>query len=163
MQKLREFRHVHELAWGDEILRDPETGRTRTKAERGRALCDQRANAIADMAAVLAGAGGGNKMWIETEEERRARLSLRPIQVDWEAVKAKRKLYDVTVWWDNLRDKLHAQEWSSNVRHLELADWVPPEMPYAEAEDVEGAEDDGVDLHAESTISKDEVRRPVVA
>lgn len=61
-QRLREFKRLHELSWGDEMLIDDE-GKTRTRTARGRALNNQRANAIADIAAVLGGAGAGNKMW----------------------------------------------------------------------------------------------------
>ena len=159
MQKLREFRRVHELSWGDEILLDPETGRTRSKPERGRALNDQRANAVADLAAVLSGeAGEGSKMWIETDEERKARLSLRPIPVDQEAVKAKRRLYDVTVFWDNERDKGHAPTWPANVTHRLLADWAPPERP-VEVDDGEA----GPEVVAEALAVEEQPRQPVVA
>ncbi|EEY20651.1 conserved hypothetical protein [Verticillium alfalfae VaMs.102] len=68
-QKLREYRRRHELEWGDEKLyrtkEDAATGRlvrsTRTRKERGFAIHEQRENAIADMAAVLAGGGRGSK------------------------------------------------------------------------------------------------------
>lgn len=52
-QKLREFRMLHELSWGDELL-------AKQKEVRTQMLSDQRANAIADFAAVLAGKGLGN-------------------------------------------------------------------------------------------------------
>ncbi len=48
-QKLREFRRQHELSWGyqtEEIYR-------MSRSEKGKTLNDQKANAIADMAAVL--------------------------------------------------------------------------------------------------------------
>ncbi|KAI3394165.1 hypothetical protein diail_3175 [Diaporthe ilicicola] len=61
MQKLREFRRRHELQWGwqaEELL-------SKSRRERGQLIHNQRSNAIADIAAVLAGAGRGNKMWVE--------------------------------------------------------------------------------------------------
>ncbi|POS79905.1 hypothetical protein DHEL01_v201715 [Diaporthe helianthi] len=65
MQKLREFRHRHELEWGwqaREFL-------SRSRRERGELIHNQRSNAIADIAAVLAGKGRGNKMWAEAGDE----------------------------------------------------------------------------------------------
>lgn len=59
MQKLREFRHRHELEWGWQA----EELASRSRRERGELIHNQRSNAVADIAAVLAGAGRGNKMW----------------------------------------------------------------------------------------------------
>ncbi|KAF9875562.1 hypothetical protein CkaCkLH20_06943 [Colletotrichum karsti] len=77
MQKLREFRAMHELCWGDEITfrpratdmnPDDDKKQVRSRWERGRALNDQRANSIADMAAVLAGKGRGNRLLVAQRE-----------------------------------------------------------------------------------------------
>ncbi|GJC95746.1 hypothetical protein CH63R_02309 [Colletotrichum higginsianum IMI 349063] len=77
-QKLREFRRLHELCW-DESLRftkntDTFTGVTKTRVrnrlERGVALNDQRANSIADMAAVLAGVGRGSRLLVSPQEKK---------------------------------------------------------------------------------------------
>ncbi|KAG8166109.1 hypothetical protein KVR01_004661 [Diaporthe batatas] len=65
MQKLREFRHRHELEWGwqaAEFL-------SKSRRERGELIHNQRSNAIADIAAVLAGKGRGNRMWVEEGED----------------------------------------------------------------------------------------------
>lgn len=62
-QKLREFRRLHELSWGyqaDEFY-------TMSKKDRGKALNNQKPNAVADMAAVLGGAGRGNLIWRKPE------------------------------------------------------------------------------------------------
>lgn len=65
-QKLREFRRMHELAWGwqaKDLIR-------MNKKQRGKTILDQKRNAIADIAAVLGGAGRGNLMWtMEPEPE----------------------------------------------------------------------------------------------
>lgn len=61
MQKLREFRHRHELEWGwqaEELL-------SRSRRDRGELIHNQRSNAVADIAAVLAGVGRGNRMWAD--------------------------------------------------------------------------------------------------
>lgn len=59
MQKLREFRHRHELEWGWQARSLAAKGRR----DRGELIHNQKSNAIADMAAVLAGSGRGNRMW----------------------------------------------------------------------------------------------------
>jgi hypothetical protein len=113
-QKLRELKHLHEVSWSDEIrYKRPEeyTGKEkaaakkalenghefkalRSRVERGHALNAQKPFSIADMAAVLSGAGRGNKIVTEGNA-----------------------LLDVTVRWANDEDKMNAEEWSSNVTH----------------------------------------------
>lgn len=94
-QKLREFRRLHELSYPEEMLALP-------KAERGKALNDQKANSVADMAAVLAGRGRGNLMAREVAEDGGAD---RPSRVE------------ATVYWADERDRHFAREWSENVTH----------------------------------------------
>lgn len=107
-QKMREFRKLHELAWeNDEYLK-------MTKHERGVALNDQKANTVADMAAVLGGAGKGNKIWEEEPEERAA----------GQDGERQGKLHSATVYWANAQDQSYAEAWSSNVTH-QLG--VPPQ------------------------------------
>lgn len=59
MQKLQEFRRRHELEWGYQANKLMTMGRR----ERGEVIHNQKTNAIADIAAVLAGAGKGNLVW----------------------------------------------------------------------------------------------------
>lgn len=113
-QKLRELKHLHEVAWDDEfrykkpdeftaddhkrIAEEEKKGiegyrPIRSKHERGLALNAQKQNSIADMAAVLGGLGRGNKI---NEAD---------------------KLVDVTVSWANDQDREFAETWSSNVSH----------------------------------------------
>ena len=116
-QKLRELKHLHEVAWTEEVryktpdeftdkqkLRHAEEeakGNSyrpiRTKQERGIALNAQKANSIADIAAVLAGQGRGNKV----------------AAADGGA----EDLVQVTVNWANDLDKGFAESWSTNVTH----------------------------------------------
>ncbi|KAH6890418.1 transcriptional regulation of mitochondrial recombination-domain-containing protein [Thelonectria olida] len=120
-QKLRELKHLHEVAWDNEFrYKRPEEYTTadkkkiaeeekkgnagyrpiRTKEERGIALNRQRPNSIADMAAVLSGLGAGNKMVTSLAAEG-----------------VEKGLLDVTVSWVNDQDKNYAEEWSNNVTH----------------------------------------------
>ena len=49
---LREFKHLHEVAYPDEVVKDSK-GRPLSKPNKIKALQDQKANSIADMAHVL--------------------------------------------------------------------------------------------------------------
>ncbi|UNI21476.1 hypothetical protein JDV02_007464 [Purpureocillium takamizusanense] len=118
-QKLRELKHLHEVAWTDDfrykrpdeftaadkkkIAQEKEKGieyrPVRSKQERGVALNEQKANAIADMAVVLAGQGAGNKV-----------IADEPVDGD-------RPLVEVSVSWANDQDKEFAESWSANVTH----------------------------------------------
>ncbi|KAK4123247.1 hypothetical protein N657DRAFT_645997 [Parathielavia appendiculata] len=54
--KLRELQRRHQLEWDDPALLNM------SRRERGKALNDQRGNSVADLAAVLAGKGKGNRV-----------------------------------------------------------------------------------------------------
>ncbi|TFB00831.1 hypothetical protein CCMA1212_007247 [Trichoderma ghanense] len=131
-QKLRELKHLHEVAWGDEmrhkrpeeytsqdkkkIAEEKEKGfdyqPIRSKKERGLALNAQKKNAIADIAYVLAGGGRGNKL------------------VTAETEAGDKELVDVTVNWANDQDKKYAESWSKNVTHslLEVPAYTSGEL-----------------------------------
>lgn len=142
-QRLREFKRLHELSWGDEMLVDAE-GKTRTRTERGHALNNQRSNAIADMAAVLGGAGAGNRMWRSLPSSRRAerideleaeaagleaaktgtgakaeiKASNTPTRVLRRNQRTKdAELVQVLVHWHDDQLKHFAEYWSPNVTH----------------------------------------------
>lgn len=122
-QKLREFKKRHELDWANEA----ETGRKLmhlSKRERGAALNDQKPNSVADMAAVLAGAGKGNLMWsVSRADDGSKDLGKGEIHRNSGAVEkgavvdVKRELRRAVVYWANEQDKFHAREWSENVTH----------------------------------------------
>ncbi|KAL1897664.1 hypothetical protein Sste5346_003972 [Sporothrix stenoceras] len=103
-QKLREFRRVHELSWGhqrkDLYAMD--------RKALGEGLNDQRANSIADMAAVLAGAGQGNRVKVSAADASSSTSDVVP---------ATGKLAEVIVFWANDQDRNIAEKWSKNVRH----------------------------------------------
>ncbi|EGX89257.1 hypothetical protein CCM_07509 [Cordyceps militaris CM01] len=134
-QKLRELKHLHETAWDDSLLykkpieytedekkaaakraagNEPEPLFTRNKAERGKALNAQKANSIADIAAVLGGTGPGNKV-----------VAAGP---------GPKKLVEVTVSWASILDAGYAKKWTHNVTHTELVEPIPETALPAEAE-----------------------------
>ncbi|KAK4149839.1 transcriptional regulation of mitochondrial recombination-domain-containing protein, partial [Chaetomidium leptoderma] len=61
--KLRELKQRHQLEWDDPALL------AMTRRARGEALNDQRGNSVADMAAVLAGIGKGNRVRYDGDQE----------------------------------------------------------------------------------------------
>lgn len=65
-QKLREFRALHELEWGWQA----EELKKLSRQERGKKIHNQKPNAVADIAAALAGAGRGNLMWMSEKQAR---------------------------------------------------------------------------------------------
>ncbi|CAK7274035.1 hypothetical protein SEPCBS119000_005962 [Sporothrix epigloea] len=93
-QKLREFRRLHELSWGYQR----EDFYAMDRKSLGAALNDQRSNSIADMAAVLSGAGQGNRIHVRGNG-------------------AEAKLAEAVVFWANEQDRNIAEKWSKNVRH----------------------------------------------
>jgi hypothetical protein len=89
-QKLREYRKLHETSWDESFAKDAD-GKPLTRKARGRRLCDQKANSVADMAAVLMGL---EKEKLEVAERLR-----------------------VEVRWSDLLDAEFAETWSENVVH----------------------------------------------
>ncbi|KAI0481522.1 hypothetical protein F4859DRAFT_423242 [Xylaria cf. heliscus] len=156
-QRLRECKKLHEYAWDDGVLYGPD-GRTLTTRERGRRLNDQRANTIADMAAVLSGLGKGNRIVFgeadaanadataavdadgaEVEEGTRTP----PIVVEDDG----KRLLEATVWWADALDRNYASKWSKNVKHelfeeaaLQLRESVEREMEMEREEGEDGEE-----------------------
>ncbi|KOS19610.1 Uncharacterized protein ESCO_001185 [Escovopsis weberi] len=122
-QKLRELKHLHEVAWADDFrLKTPreftaedkkkikerrdegaEYRPVRSKEDRGAALNAQKDNSIADMAAVLAGEGQGNRVVVGGGGD--------------DAGEGKKQLAEVVISWANDRDRHVAEAWSDNVTH----------------------------------------------
>lgn len=110
--KLREFNRRHLLEWDDNLLfEDSDTTNTRkvlTRQERGKKILEQKENAIADLAAVLAGSGKSN--WIRQEVK-----EVKEGEAEGEG--AAPRLCEATVYWANGMDRHHATAWSENVKH----------------------------------------------
>ena len=103
-QKLREYRKRHEHEWGSELMTDSD-GKRIPKAKRGRGICDQKANSVADMAAVL------SRLNLKGAEEARPEKGSR-IGLIGEGTGEK-----VEVLWRDLKDAEFAETWSENVEH----------------------------------------------
>ncbi|OLN87822.1 hypothetical protein CCHL11_00530 [Colletotrichum chlorophyti] len=151
-QKLREFRRLHELCWDDSLLYETRTNpagearkRYRNRQQRGFALNDQRANSIADMAAVLSGAGRGNRLFVSAREKTELLEQGKPlVGVKWAKLKeasearfaaksagataaaaakggadenVRDELLPATIFWVNETDRNFAEKWSDNVTH----------------------------------------------
>lgn len=151
---LRELKKRHELEWAgrrgpDGLVVEDEAadGRVRemlrmTRRERGEALNDQRGNAVADLAALLAGRGKGNLVLVEDEgktataikadadadadakagpaEAEAGSRSTTLVEVtrgDGKDAKTV-KLHTATVYWANEQDKYYAESWTKNVTHV---------------------------------------------
>ncbi|KAH8895011.1 hypothetical protein GQ53DRAFT_804603 [Thozetella sp. PMI_491] len=130
-QRLREFRKRHELEWEEPLFE-------LSRRERGVALNNQRANSIADIAAVLAGAGKGNLIVAENKKLSRNETIRRDKAAKAESKAAKaagvpaqeadaaegatptKTLSSVTVYWQDIMDSAYAQSWSDNVSHATL-------------------------------------------
>ncbi|KAH8815873.1 transcriptional regulation of mitochondrial recombination-domain-containing protein [Xylogone sp. PMI_703] len=94
-QKLREYRKLHETAWEPTSnVAVTEDGKFLNRKVRQRKLCDQKANSVADMAAVLAEVGS-------LAQEKGVLGQEQPIEVRW----------------SNLLDAEFAESWSPLVVH----------------------------------------------
>jgi hypothetical protein len=150
-QKLREFRKRHELEWEEPEVKQMD------KKERGIWLNDQKGNSVADMAAVLGGAGKGNKIWISEEAEEKSKGTqpadesvieqvkdkvvdtaekvVEPITEGETANKKDGLLHEATIYWVNELDADFAESWPANVTHIEGLDGT---IVQAVAEEVAG-------------------------
>lgn len=142
---MREFRMVHELSWGDDMFVDEETGRTLTRHERGERLNDQKANSIADMAAVLGGAGKGNKMWMPASEDADIEMD-GTTKVDEETGEVA-GLLKTTIFWETELDKNFATAWPANVSHSSFK-----ESGSIQVEEAPPVEEDPPELVAEEQV-----------
>ncbi|KAI8949962.1 transcriptional regulation of mitochondrial recombination-domain-containing protein [Xylaria longipes] len=145
-QRLRECKKLHEYSWDDSVLYG-EDGKTLTKHQRGERLNDQRANTIADMAAVLGGLGKGNKIVVaDAAGEGQQTESAAPVAVD-----EGKALLQATVWWFNELDKKYAYKWTKNVKHelFEEAMAVPKEIEEGESQSAPA------ELAAEQELTKE--------
>jgi hypothetical protein len=108
-QKLREYRRRHELEWGDEIFLTEE-GKTVPKKIRGRQICDQKANSVADIAAVL------GRLALK-EKPKKELVNGRLVSPPSIGLKKEGRGVKVEVLWRDLNDAEYAETWADNVEH----------------------------------------------
>ncbi|KAI1105901.1 transcriptional regulation of mitochondrial recombination-domain-containing protein [Jackrogersella minutella] len=134
-QRLRECKVHHQLSWTNNMYYD-KYGRPLTKYQIGKKLNHQRANTIADMAAVLGGLGKGNNIWqpVTDDPEKLANLDAadeKRIKVDEEEGRLAR--VKVNIWWMDTEDAQYADSWPSNVTHHRF------DQAYRDAHESDGA------------------------
>ncbi|KAF6839787.1 hypothetical protein CPLU01_01659 [Colletotrichum plurivorum] len=140
-KKLRELRQLHELSWSDDII-DQERNRRRDEPIKlsgkrilGRALNNQYANTVADIAAVLGGVGYRNSMICAAENceytvprPKKGKTEGKEAEKAWEeelpqVIRGQRAmLLPAKVHWANDRDQHYAAKWTPNVKHELLPD-----------------------------------------
>ena len=150
-RKLREYRKLHENAYPLETVTQTEgrhKGQLLPKKQKGKVLMNQKANSVADMAAVLL-----QQARPPTEEElaianRKRRLDGRPPakrglgrQMNTEATSFQGSVEGVRIRWANILDAEYAQTWPKDVVHDGLAKsrytaaW-PPAPPTSPLEEI---------------------------
>ncbi|OTB06855.1 hypothetical protein M426DRAFT_9283 [Hypoxylon sp. CI-4A] len=137
-QRLRECKQLHELTWGDDMFFDKD-GNPLSKHKRGKKLNDQKANTVADMAAVLSGRGKGNKIWQSLSEKMEGLANVeageeKNLKKDADGVKA---LVKAQIWWANDQDRSYAKRWPSNVTHYRFDQASLEEMSVEDEADSE--------------------------
>ncbi|KAI9883570.1 MAG: hypothetical protein M1823_004668 [Watsoniomyces obsoletus] len=123
-RKLREYRQLHELAYDVSTVTNKERpGTLLNKKKKGRVLMNQKANSIADMAAVLkqqaalgaATAAAGADVGVAAVER------LGPEQANWgrrrEPAIGPEGVKGVSIAWRDLYDAAFAESWPSDVVH----------------------------------------------
>lgn len=131
-RKLREFRRLHETSYDLADITDKEgkyAGSLYPKKQRGRILMNQKANSIADLAAVLLQLSAGpNQERVERQERRMQRIERLKKQkgakkVDKNPVDIRKEMggvQGVCVRWANTLDAEFAETWPEAVIHDEL-------------------------------------------
>ena len=128
-RKLREYRRLHETAYDREIITEKygeHRGQLLPTKQRGKVLMNQKANSIADLAAVLLQQEAGpSARRLESAERRMKRIEKLKRQkgaanVKKQPVDLGRELVGVegvTVRWTNLQDADFAEKWPAEVEH----------------------------------------------
>lgn len=154
-QRLRECRKLHEYAWDDSVLYG-ENGKTLTRHERGRRLNDQRANTIADMAAVLGGLGKGNKIVVKDAAEQGGSVGETATANEGKTATTSegKTLLQTTVWWVNELDRNYAKKWTDNVKHERFEDAPVAPTPAAKETKEGESQTAPAELVAEQELTK---------
>lgn len=128
-RKLREFRVLHETNYPLDLIKETEgkwKGSLIPKRRRGKVLMDQKANSVADLAAVLQlQEEGPSKARIENAKRRRDRVEILKRQKGEDNVKKApldvekemSGVEGVEVRWANMLDAEYAKAWPKGVFH----------------------------------------------
>jgi hypothetical protein len=117
-QKLREFRKLHETQWPKSFALDPKTNRPLSRIERGRRLCDQKANSVADIAAALSAVTLRKEVkQVEVEVEREGEGGEKIVEKELREEKVFEPLVKATVQWKDILDAEFAGYWPKTVVH----------------------------------------------
>lgn len=154
-QKLRELRRRHELEWEESDYLDKE-GNFMTRKSRGRKLCDQRANSVADISYMLSrlrllGPGESFDPPAPAADSMPATTTATDKVTDVEPTTKKGSIglvgeglgEQVELKWWNITDAEWASTWSDNVVHGWLEQRVPDdehEMEMGRAADFKAEE-----------------------
>jgi hypothetical protein len=131
LHKLREYRKLHELSYPLGLIKG-EKGRLLGKKARGKVLMDQKANSVADIAAVLKGQESDLEESLKEKETSRVRADKRPTPkrgIIRKAQKLEAKIAEleevetepVKIKWANILDAEFAESWPETVVHDGLA------------------------------------------
>ena len=140
--KLRAFRELHETAYPLSIVTQTEgknAGTLMTKKDKGKVLMDQKANTVADMAAVLAIQARPPSPEVIERMKKRVRTDGRSVakrglgsQRTANVFEFQGKVDGVSIWWASMLDAEYAATWPEEVKHGKLAVdrgtaiWPPP-------------------------------------
>ncbi|KAH9884446.1 transcriptional regulation of mitochondrial recombination-domain-containing protein [Xylariomycetidae sp. FL2044] len=168
-QRLRECKTLHALAWRDDKLVHRSTGRPLDRGEREQRLVhDQKAETVADMAAVLEGLGKGTKVVTRmTEDEYAGAFVGTPREDDYFVPKDAEGrpvtnaeglvvgLVRTQIFWVDELDKGFAPSWSPSVTHAALDSATYEPIEPIEPEVIEELEngDDGSNGDGGATVT----------
>ncbi|KAL8835764.1 MAG: hypothetical protein Q9170_003196 [Blastenia crenularia] len=127
-RRLREFRRLHETSYPLSLItKNMHTGTLHSKKKRGKILMDQKANSVADLAAVLALQEEGSSEEHMEEVRRKAervRVQKERGKKAWRSKEPEGPVGPgvacVQVRWVNLLDSEFAEQWPERVEHGEL-------------------------------------------
>lgn len=160
-QRLRECKTLHELSWSDDMFYDKD-GKPLSKHERGKKINDQKANTIADMAAVLGGKGKGNKIWKSVSQDSPAALTDAEASSEESPKKDEEgtdELVKAEVWWMNDQDRNYANKWPANVTHHLFNEAMLEKLSPEENAEEQTAP---AELVAEQELQKEQGEKPTV-
>ncbi|MCJ1250549.1 hypothetical protein MMC30_007777 [Trapelia coarctata] len=150
--KLREYRRLHELSYPLSAVTETEgpfKGQLLPKKKRGKVLMNQKANSVADMAAVLLLQSKKPSAEELKKADRKVRKDGRPLakrglgsQASAEVYTARGSVEGVRIRWANILDAEYAETWPAAVihdgleKHRYTAAWPPAPPLVANDEEI---------------------------